>query len=375
MISLYVHIPFCVSKCNYCDFLSFSANEAIQTEYVLALEKEIELYGRSANYRLASIYFGGGTPSLLTEANFTRLFEAISRSFAIAEDAEITLEANPGTFSLEKAKRFAALGVNRISVGVQSMHDEDLLAMGRIHSVADVSKIVESITHAGIENYSFDLMAGLPEQTEAKMLTTIEKAASLLPNHISLYGLKIEHDTLWGQSLEQGILEVPNEDQAADIMKEAQKLLSLKGFKRYEISNYCQPGFYSRHNLRYWLNEEYLGVGLGASSFLNQKRFTNERNYPKYLAFLGKGVFPVLEREIIDNEMFMAETVILGLRLMEGLERRAFQKRFNLELAYIYSEQIKKHTDLGLVKLTPTHLHLTPRGFEIANEVMLDFLP
>lgn len=374
-ISLYVHIPFCVQKCNYCDFLSFPSGEDVQLAYVEGLIKEIKMYSRSDKYRLASLYFGGGTPSLLSEKSFSNIFSALNNGFIFAEDAEITVEVNPGTLFANKANHLAKLGVNRISLGVQSMHDDELSVMGRIHKAEDVSSAVDFIKNAGITNYSFDLMAGLPNQNGQKLFSSIERAILLEPKHISLYGLKIEEGTNWEKIYNEGKLPLPNEDITADMMTKAIELLAQYGYQRYEISNYSLKGFQSRHNMCYWLNNQYLGIGLGASSFLNGERFSNERDLKKYLHIIENGEFPIGDREKITSDIELSETMFLGLRLVEGVDRAIFKKRYGKEIAEIFGPQLKKHTSLGLLEVLPTHVLLTKRGLDLANEVMQDFIP
>lgn len=374
MIGLYIHIPFCLQKCNYCDFLSFASTELEQENYIDALVKEIEIYGRSGNYRLASVYFGGGTPTLLKDVHFRRLFIALHRYFTFADNAEITVEANPGTIDLAQAETLHTLGVNRISLGVQSLQDDELQKMGRIHTSGDVGHAVNSIVKAGITNYSFDLMGGLPGQTQDKLLDTVRRTIELEPKHISLYGLKLEDKTPWFQLYQKGKLSLPDEDQSADMMLAAQDLLQSNGYLRYEISNYAQKGYESIHNLTYWLNDQYLGIGLGAASFFGKERFTNERNYQKYICKLKDGESCVAEKEKITGEIEQSETIFLGLRLTIGVDLRLFRIRFGKELTEVFEEPIKKHVALGLLEITSSHLRLTPRGFQLANEVMQDFI-
>ena len=373
-ISLYVHIPFCVQKCNYCDFLSFPSEEEVQKAYVEGLIKEIKMYSRSGKYRLASLYFGGGTPSLLSEESFSNIFSALKDGFMFAEDAEITVEVNPGTLFANKANHLAKLGVNRISLGVQSIHDDELSVMGRIHKAEDVCTAVDFIKKAGITNYSFDLIAGLPNQNVQKLLYSIERAILLEPKHISLYGLKIEEGTKWEKIFKEGKLPLPSEDSTADMMADAIKLLAKRGYQRYEISNYSLKGFQSRHNMCYWLNNEYLGIGLGSSSFLKHERFSNERDLKKYLHIIKNDEFPIDDREKITADIEQAETMFLGLRLVEGVERATFKKRFGKEIVDIFGPQLKKHTSLGLLEVLATHVILTKRGLDLANEVMQDFI-
>lgn len=375
MLSLYVHIPFCMQKCNYCDFVSFPAAQGLQEEYVKALIKEIKLYSRSDNYRLASLYFGGGTPTLLSEKMFIEIFTVISDSFIIPNNTEITVEANPGTLSKDKAKLLKELGVNRISLGVQSMHNDELLAMGRIHSAKDVYKVVETLAVVGINNYSFDFIGGLPDQNKEKLISSLRHGVDLSPKHISLYGLKLEEGTPWEKFDRENKLTFPDEDLSADLMKAGQQFLNSMGYKRYEISNYSLEGFTSRHNMQYWLNEPFLGVGLGASSYLDGERYTNECDIKQYIINLQQEVLPIAQREKINLKIEQAETLFLGLRLIEGIEIARFNRRFDSDLFKNFSHAIEKHVGLGLLNITPTHLRLTPRGLDVANEVMIDFIP
>ncbi|GAW93455.1 radical SAM family heme chaperone HemW [Calderihabitans maritimus] len=377
-IGLYVHIPFCIRKCFYCDFLSYPLPEEEKVEqYVRLLVKEIELHARNLSAgqrRLKSVYLGGGTPSCLSAAQLVQILEGIRAFFDWPEGIECTLEANPGTLNREKLRLWRCEGVNRLSLGVQSFNAEHLLKMGRAHTVKDIEKSYFSARQNDYTNINIDLIYGLPGQTLADWEQTLEKSISLGPEHISTYGLKLEAGTLWEKLYRQGKLDLPAEETNAEMYKLARRILTGAGYEHYEISNFAQPGKRSRHNLNYWTNGEYIGAGLSASSYFNRRRITNTFSLEKYLETVREGKIPVEFEEKIDQDTEMAETMILGLRLLDGVSSETFEQRFKLKLEEVYREAIEKLQAWKLVELRENCLKLTEKALPVANTVFIEFI-
>ena len=331
-LGLYVHIPFCVKKCNYCDFLSAPADDATKKRYVDALCKEIEGYkALTKDYELATIYFGGGTPSILEVSFIEQVLSVIRKCFAVAVTAEITLEVNPGTVTKEKLLKYRELGINRLSIGVQSAKEKELALLGRIHSFEDAKNTVQWAGEAGFDNISMDLMSALPGQSLADYMENVEAVLSLNPEHISSYSLIIEEGTNFYELYAEGKekeSDLPEEETDRAMYAYTKQRLAEAGYERYEISNYAKPGFESKHNSSYWTGTEYIGVGLGASSLFTNARYHNETDLTTYIKEVeeGKDVRCEIERLVLEEQM--EEFMILGLRRMRGVSREEFQKRF-----------------------------------------------
>lgn len=370
---LYVHIPFCIQKCQYCDFLSFPTSVEVKTKYVEALQKEIVAWASydTSPITLSSIFFGGGTPSLLTEEQIKNIMETIRAHYIIEPDAEITIEVNPGTVTLEKAMAWKEQGFNRVSMGVQAMQNELLRKLGRIHGVQEVLESHTLLKEAGFTNISFDLMMGLPGQTLAMWEDTLKQALALKPKHLSCYSLIIEEGTPFYEA--QDTLALPDEDTERDMYHLTKELLSEQGFRRYEISNFSQPGFESRHNIGYWRRKPYIGAGLGASSLLVEEvRVQNTGNIEEYLS----KKFPNLwqDRQELSIEDQMAEFMFLGLRCSCGVNAETFEHQFGRSLQEVFGKAVQRHIANGLLQVTKGCISLTDKGFDLANQVFMDFL-
>ena len=360
-IALYIHVPFCRRKCPYCSFVSYDYREADIPLYLSALKNE--LIRRAGGECIRSIYFGGGTPSLLPTKHIGDLFSAISSLFTVDEAAEITIEANPGTVNEAYLTSIRKLGVNRLSLGVQSMNDRELALLGRIHTAAEAREAVRFARSSGFDNLSLDLIYGLPGQTLADWQHSLDEAMVMGPEHLSLYALTLEADTLMWRATKEGSLPDINPDLSADQYELAEDLLSAQGYGHYEISNWARPGHECRHNLTYWRNLPYLGVGVAAHSCLDGHRMANTRSLDKYLAdFSGKSSpVPEIDEEI-SPELELAETVILGLRLCEGINVDDMQHRFNIDVLAHYRRQIEAMVGVGLLEQTDRHIKLTRHG-------------
>lgn len=394
-LGLYLHFPFCEKKCNYCDFLSYplehlaegpadgpaetgGARTAI-TSYLQALETEMRLYSSlavSSGHREAidSVYLGGGTPTILTAEQLVQVLEKCQDFFTWSQDVEVTVEANPGTVDLDKLHRLKAAGVNRISFGVQSFDDVLLQTMGRIHSAAEAVQSLALAREAGFANINVDLMFGLPGQTLTQWEETVAQALELDIPHFSVYGLKVERNTVWGREMELNMLSLPKEEVVIKMRDLADQKFSWRGFSHYEISNYARPGREARHNLKYWSQQNYLGLGLGASSHLRPRRWTNTRERAVYLQLLQSGQLPIATEELLSHKQQMGEAVFLALRLARGIEAADFQARFGITLEKAYGRELEELLKLGLLKKRGHNYSLTPQGARLANYVFACFV-
>ncbi|MDS1029436.1 radical SAM family heme chaperone HemW [Bacillota bacterium LX-D] len=374
-VGLYLHFPFCLQKCNYCDFLSFPADKYTISTYLKALAREMELYQeQGAPWKIDTVYLGGGTPTALESEQLVQVLTRCRDFFSWDHVTEATVEANPGTVDLNKLQQLRCHGINRISFGVQSFDDELLQKMGRIHTSAQAKEGLRLAKKAGFNNLSLDLMFGLPGQTLGQWELTIKEALRIGVQHISAYGLKIEEGTLWGDLEEQGQISLPEEDVTLEMRQLANELLEAAGYNHYEISNYALPGFESQHNLGYWQYKSFLGLGLGASSQIENRRFMNEKNLPAYIQELNQNRFPIAEEEKLSEKEMMGEQVFLGLRLAQGLDSKAFQRRFKKEIEDVFKEELQELLKFKLVEFNGKYLHLTPKAVPIANQVFMYFV-
>ncbi len=384
-VSLYIHIPFCRAKCAYCSFNSYQGLEHLKTPYVQALVKEIEGYSEPDKLKAITIYFGGGTPSLLSLEQLAQVLVASNRAFKIEKGSEITLEANPGTIDLPYLKGLQKLGVNRLSLGVQSLDDRMLCLLGRIHSAREALEAYGAARQAGFSNINLDLIYSLPTQTLVQWEDTLRRAILFGPDHLSLYPLTLGEGTPLALRVARGGLPFPDEDVAADMYILAEEMLDAAGYQHYEISNWAKvlPGcscgelgyLASRHNLTYWRNDPYLGFGAGAHSYFGAQRYWNVLSPAEYIARLEKSHSPQAGVEEIGEALEMAETMIMGLRLLEGVDKRNFRRRFGQDLLEIHGEEIEELIELGLMEMEGERVKLTPRGRLLGNEVFQRFLP
>ena len=378
-LGLYIHIPFCVQKCKYCDFLSAPADDATKKRYADALCKEITGYKElTKDYELATIYFGGGTPSILDVSLTEQIPTTVRNCFDVNQAAEVTLEVNPGTASLEKLKHYKELGINRLSIGVQSAKEKELTLLGRIHTFEDAKQTVLWAREAGFTNISLDLMSALPNQSLEDYKENVEAVLALNPEHISSYSLIVEEGTpFYGQYAEGAPKEpeLPDEETDRAMYAYTKERLVQAGYHQYEISNYAKPGFESRHNSSYWIGTEYLGVGLGASSLFTNARYHNETDLLSYMeeAEAGQDVRREIERLVPEEQM--EEFMILGLRMMRGVSRAEFQKRFGTPIETVYGNALKKLERQGLLALGGDSISLTDTGIDVSNQVFVEFVP
>ena len=392
-LSLYVHIPFCSLKCAYCDFNSFAGLDDLIRPYDDALIEEIRLWARIAGDRpVATVFFGGGTPSLLPLPEIERIMSALCDSFALRPDAEISLEANPGTIDLAYLRGLLAAGVNRLSFGVQSFHDDELQALDRIHTAAEAVEGYHWAREAGFERINLDLIYGLAEQPMTRWQSTVERAIGLEPDHLSLYALTVEEGTKLAYDVDQGRVPEPNLDIQAAMYEWSMDRLARADYRQYEISNWARPGQECRHNLVYWRNGEWLGLGAGSHSHWSGHRFANAYSPKQYITRVQEAVasgidtsLPVTDvlramrqvtfDEAQATETAMSDTAILALRLNEGLNVPSFERRFGTALEALYGPAISEFTSLGLLERANERLRLTARGRLLANEVFVRLLP
>lgn len=365
---IYIHIPFCQRKCHYCDFLSFS-DASWADAYWLKLEEEIATSPHTG-IAVPTVYFGGGTPSLAGKEQLSQLLHAVRSNYLLDMDAEITLEANPGTLTKEKLEGWRSLGINRLSMGVQSFDDEMLKRIGRIHSGEDAIGALRQARDAGFSNISMDLMYGLPHDSLERLREDLGVALSLGLEHISVYGLILEPGTPFFRQMEAGQLELPEEEKNWAMRRLIDKVLGEGGLRRYEISNYARPGLESRHNLIYWRNLDYLGFGLGASGKMQGIRRKNTSEPGEYLQ---PGAVP-FEEEVLTPDMIREEEIILALRLQEGLALDGYLHRYGKDFKDEYREQIQLLIESGAMKVAEGRAVLTSRGMDIANECMARFI-
>ncbi|MGN1023003.1 MAG: radical SAM family heme chaperone HemW [Lachnospiraceae bacterium] len=386
-VSIYLHIPFCRRKCRYCDFLSGPAEEEERSAYLSALAREIEDAGRilRADGRwVDTVFFGGGTPTILSALEIEHLLFLLSLHFSIESDAEITMECNPGTVDYEKLCSLREMGVNRLSIGVQSFRDEELRLLGRIHDRKTAEACIGDARRAGFANLNLDLMSALPGQTYAHWMENLKTAVSFDPEHLSCYSLILEDGTDFYRMQQKGELPpLPSDEEDRRMYHDTGAFLQEHGYQRYEISNYAKPGFSCRHNEGYWTGHPYLGLGAGAASLYRHVRFTNTRDLTAYTAyFSGGGTAFDLEHlsggtktyEKLSREDEMSEFMFLGLRRMAGVSFREFAQRFGVSLSSVFGEPVRRHISEGLLARDGDSLFLTERGIDISNFVLCDFL-
>lgn len=394
--SLYVHIPFCRHRCGYCDFNTYANQQSLIEPYVAALCEEIAFAGSfyAGIHQVHTIYFGGGTPSLLTASQLALILETIHRVFRVIYPVEISLEANPGTLTRTYLRELMAFGINRLSLGVQSVHPGELRLLERQHDYFDVLNAVKWARQAGIKNLNLDLIFGLPEQVLASWQRSLSLATDLAPEHLSIYSLTIEPDTPFGHWMEHGLLSPANPDQAADMYEWSMDWLAEKGWQQYEISNWARKDekgslFSCQHNLQYWRNFPYLGFGAGAHGYIEHVRTENVlspaayiKRFKDHLPTSGT-VFPktpaTLSTTLVDRDAEIAETMMMGLRLVkEGVSEQTFTRRFGESLDALFQAPIARLTAHGLVEWlhleTDRCLRLTPRGRLLGNQVFVEFI-
>lgn len=371
--SIYIHIPFCATKCYYCAFNTYTFHKEQAKAYLQALRTEIALYAPDTD-PLQTIFIGGGTPSILSANALTQLFAHIHKYFQLTPNVEITVECNPGTVDSEKLNVMQDNGVNRLSFGLQAMQDETLQQLGRIHTVAEFLQSYHLAREHRFENINIDLIFALPDQTMDAWHHTLNEVISLEPNHISSYNLVMEEETPFYEWWQADELRLPTEDTEADMFQYTIETLTSHGYTHYEICNFAKPNHFARHNLVYWNNQPCIGLGAGACGYVNGVRYTNIRGIAPYIDALSKRNKPIADTEHLTGHAEKAETLMLALRKREGISLEVYQDRFGEEIEVAFGNILKKWMALRLLERTATHLRLTPRGLFLANEVFVELM-
>ena len=382
-VGVYLHFPFCVKKCSYCDFLSGPADRGTKKAYSDALCREIYSFGREYGTRemisegekipVDTIFLGGGTPSVMDPADLTRVMETVLKVFDVLPEAEISMEMNPGTFR-EELLAFVKKYMGRVSLGLQSADDSELSRLGRIHTYSEFERCYAALRDAGISNINVDLMSAIPGQTLVSWEKSLTRILSMEPEHISCYSLIIEEGTPFFELFEKGRLDLPDEDEEREMYYLTERLMNAHGYHRYEISNYARPGYECRHNVRYWRRSPYIGFGIGAASLLDETRWSNTRDLQRYLS--GSGSLSDIREEIhhLSVSEQMEEFMFLGLRMMEGVLCADFAEKFGCGLDSVYGSVCEKLISEGLLVREGDRYKLTSRGIDVSNAVLAEFL-
>lgn len=375
-LGIYIHIPFCIKKCNYCDFLSAPATKQVQNYYVNSLLLQIQHYKEKIlKYDVKTIFFGGGTPSMLEVNELERIMSELKNVGILAEEVqEISLEANPGTLSVEKLTAYKKMGFNRLSIGLQSTEEEELKLLGRIHTYNEFLNNYYDARKCGFQNINIDLMTGLPGQTVKKAEHSLEKIIKLNPEHISAYSLIIEEGTKFYEWYHGNKDMLPDEETERNIYYMTKKILQDNGYYRYEISNYAKPSYESKHNLCYWSGMDYIGLGLGASSYLDDIRFTMENDINKFCEDSLKGNFLERNKIVLTKKDKMEEFMFLGLRKIAGIKKQDFALQFHCQIEEIYGGKLEKLSKEGLLVNEEDQIYLTEYGIDVSNVALSEFL-
>jgi len=381
-LELYIHIPFCVKKCDYCDFLSFAADEQTQKSYVAALQKELAFYGaKYKDRRITTIFIGGGTPSWLKEDYMQAIMETVYHYFSVEQDAEITIECNPGTVTEHKFEVYRKIGINRLSIGLQSAHNDELKILGRIHTYEQFLKTYDMARKHGFTNINIDLMSSLPGQTPDIFCDSLHRVLQLKPEHISAYSLIIEKGTPFydlykfdavRQEAGMQTESLPTEEEEYQTTKMTQHILKEAGYHWYEVSNFAKPGYECRHNIGYWKRVDYLGVGLGASSLIDNVRYSNTRDLYTYLSVPADSLHETAA-QITRNEQ-MEEFMFLGLRMRDGFYRDEFTQAFGIPIEAVYGDALNHLQQEELLLKREGRIYLTDKGMDLNNYVVAQFM-
>jgi len=373
---IYIHIPFCRARCSYCDFATGAYESGLAERYVRALADEItsNTFMEDA-LAVDTIYFGGGTPSLLAPSQVARILEAVKKRFRVEKDAEVTMEMNPGTVTLESLRAFRAQDINRASFGAQTFDDLELKRLGRTHTAEDVRRTFSLLREAGFANISFDLIAGLPGQTLQNWSRNLDEALKLRPEHLSFYILEVHAGTPLAEQIRRGAQPQPDDDVAADMYRLMLERAASSGYEHYEISNLCLRGYESRHNTKYWTGEAVYGFGCSAHSYDGRRtRWSNERDAARYTELMENGRNAIVETIELDERTARAESIFLGLRLMRGINLEEYRARFGADLRAEYADDLTRLNEAGLIELDKHLLKLTTSGALLSNEVFSTFV-
>lgn len=385
-MGMYIHIPFCKKKCDYCDFNSFSNKEDLIQEYIKYLKQELEMVGEGiqldakAGYddyvTIDTIYIGGGTPSFIDSKYILEIMNIVKQNYNISENAEITIEINPGTINKTKFEDYKKAGINRCSIGLQSENDKLLEQIGRIHKLEDFKEAYELAKKTGFENINIDFMIGLPNQQMTDIDKMLELIKKLEPQHVSVYSLIVEENTKIYDKIKDGILKLPEDDLEREMYWKVKKELEKHGYKHYEISNYAKPGFYSKHNMDCWNQKEYIGFGVGAHSYTNSARYSNITDITEFIENFKnkKEENNIIFHEKQDKTAKVKEYMILGLRKIEGIKFKSFEDKFGFDLRLGFKQEIEKLSKQNLINFSEERIFLTDKGIDFANIVWEEFI-
>lgn len=374
-LGLYLHIPFCIQKCGYCDFLSAPAGREEREAYVQALEKEIRSYGDFAGgYRVSTVFVGGGTPSCLEASQTERIFEVVKDTFEIERMPEISMEMNPGTVTKEKLQAYKNCGINRLSIGLQSVRDSNLRLLGRIHTYEEFLESFRLAREAGFQNINVDLISSLPGQTEELWREELKTIAELSPEHISVYQLILEEGTTFYEKYAAHPELLPDEETSRAIYQATEEVLGQYGFHQYEISNYAKEGRECRHNLKYWERDDYLGLGLGAASMVRNIRMNNTGDMKTYLEKCGEPKTMRTDVQFLEEPRQIEEFMFLGLRKTRGISKKEFRRVFGRDIELVYEKALKKLFSSGMLLEKKDRLYLSKEGVLLSNAVLSEFL-
>jgi oxygen-independent coproporphyrinogen-3 oxidase len=374
---VYIHIPFCRARCSYCDFATGAYEGALASRYVRALASEIRTFRHEnpSPIEAETIYFGGGTPSLLSPAQVASILAAVRERFRVATNAEVTMEINPGTVTPEILREFRRLGINRASFGAQTFDDAELRRLGRTHTAEDVRRTIRDLREAGFDNTSFDLIAGLPAQTLEGWERNLNEALALSPEHLSFYLLEVHEGTPLAAQIRRGQQPAPDEDLAAEMYRLMLDRAADAGYEHYEISNLCRPGYESRHNSKYWTGAPVYGFGCSAHSFDGERtRWSNERDAARYVEMMESKGAALVETVGLDERDVRAEAIFLGLRLMRGVDLKQHQERFGVDVLEEHADELSRLREAGLIEVDEDLMRLTRHGALLSNEVFALFV-
>ncbi len=378
-LGIYVHIPFCKQKCYYCDFISYANKEEKTKEYVKCIQKEIEIESKKYSkdeYEITTIYFGGGTPSYISALYIENIINVIKLNYNVKDNAEITIEINPGTVNEEKILIYENIGINRVSIGLQSTNDKLLKQIGRIHTYEEFLNCYKLVSKSKINNINVDLMLALPNQTIEDLEESLQKVINLKPNHISLYSLILEEGTKLEKMVSENIVKLPEEDLEREMYWKTKRILEKNGYNHYEISNFAKEGYKSKHNMNCWNQKEYLGFGVAAHSYVNRKRYCNTNNIEEYISNIKKGKIEnnrtvcEIQNKIDEQKEFM----MLGLRKIDGIDIQEFKNKFVENPIYVFHKELEKLVNKDLVEIDLDKIKLTNKGLDFANLVWEEFV-
>lgn len=378
-LGIYVHIPFCKQKCYYCDFISYANKEEKTKEYVKCIQKEIEIESKKYSkdeYEITTIYFGGGTPSYISALYIENIINVIKLNYNVKDNAEITIEINPGTVNEEKILIYEKIGINRVSIGLQSTNDKLLKQIGRIHTYEEFLNCYKLVSKSKINNINVDLMLALPNQTIEDLEESLQKVINLKPNHISLYSLILEEGTKLEKMVSENIVKLPEEDLEREMYWKTKRILEKNGYNHYEISNFAKEGYKSKHNMNCWSQKEYLGFGVAAHSYVNRKRYCNTNNIEEYISNIKKGKIEnnrtvcEIQNKIDEQKEFM----MLGLRKIDGIDIQEFKNKFVENPIYVFHKELEKLVNEDLIEIDLDKIKLTNKGLDFANLVWEEFV-